>query len=82
MGRKDDYGHSNIDKYRKQLGKQEFKGRNKKNTLLAKNKAQSRISGGSLLQTLLLYSMAILVLLVGIYALFFFMLEAPTKKQS
>ncbi|XP_046842888.1 triple QxxK/R motif-containing protein-like [Xenia sp. Carnegie-2017] len=80
MGRKENsYGHTNIDKYRKQLGKQEFKGRSKKHTIAEKNRAQSRSTESSYLQTVLLYCMIILVSLLAIYALFYAMLQTKPK---
>ncbi|XP_066936074.1 triple QxxK/R motif-containing protein-like [Clytia hemisphaerica] len=62
---------TDIDKYRKQLGKQEFKGRNKKNTLAVKARAQAR-KQESPIKTGLYAILALVMLLAMVYILFYF----------
>ncbi|XP_032238841.1 triple QxxK/R motif-containing protein [Nematostella vectensis] len=72
MARKDVVGKSEIEGYRKSLGKQEFKGRSKKQTLAAKEKAQARKSGNPI-NIILLYILFLLAVLVAIYFIFYIM---------
>lgn len=70
MGRKDSEGRSDVEKFRKTIGKQEFKGRSKKKTLSIRDKAQSRKSSGTI-QIVLLYLFVILAVLVSLYFMFY-----------
>ena len=65
--------NSDTEKYRKQLGKQEFKGRNKKETLALKNRAQAKKQESSL-KSGVVALMAFVVLLTVIYLVLYYML--------
>lgn len=67
---------TDVDKYRKQLGKQEFKGRNKRNTLAVKNRAQLRNSESPLKEGVLAIG-ALVIVLSGVYLLFYFYTTKP-----
>ncbi|XP_057292129.1 triple QxxK/R motif-containing protein-like [Hydractinia symbiolongicarpus] len=71
MVRKDaNQSRSDVEKYRKQLGKQEFKGRNKKHTLAVKTRAQARKSESPLKTGLM--ALGIFTTLLAVVYLFFY----------
>nr|XP_004207714.1 triple QxxK/R motif-containing protein [Hydra vulgaris] len=72
MGRKEiNKSQTDIEKYRKQLGKQEFKGRNKRNVLSIKAKAEARRQESPLKTGIV--TLGILVgLLTAVYFFFYF----------
>lgn len=70
MGRKDTEGRSDVEKFRKTIGKQEFKGRSKKKTLSIRDKAQTRNHRGTI-QIVVLYLLVILAVLVSLYFVFY-----------
>ncbi|KAL9976310.1 hypothetical protein ACROYT_G013595 [Oculina patagonica] len=80
MGRKDTEGRSDVEKFRKNIGKQEFKGRSKKKTLSIRDKAQSKKSSGTI-QIVLLYLFVILAVLVSLYFVFY-TVYASNKAES
>ena len=65
--------NTDVEKYRKQLGKQEFKGRNKKETLALKERAQARKQESSLKNGVVAL-VIFLLLLAFIYLLLYYML--------
>lgn len=71
MGRREADGRSDVEKFRKNIGKQEFKGKNKKRTLSIRDKAQSRKSTGTTIKIVVLYLLVILAVLVSIYLAFY-----------
>ncbi|XP_065064798.1 triple QxxK/R motif-containing protein-like [Rhopilema esculentum] len=72
MGRRDaDHARSDVDKYRKQLGKHEFKGKSKRDTLAIRSKAQARKSESPLKDGLILLG-TLVILMLGIYTGFYF----------
>ncbi|XP_031555642.1 triple QxxK/R motif-containing protein-like [Actinia tenebrosa] len=74
MARKEVQGKSEIEKYRKNLGKHEFSGRSKRNTLKSREKAQARKSSHPL-QTAVLYLAFVLAVLLALYCLFFMLYD-------
>lgn len=80
MGRRDAEGRSDLEKFRSNLGKQEFKGRSKKSTLSIRSKAQSKKSTGTTVKVVVLYLFAILALLVSIYFVFYTVYANNKKK--
>ena len=65
--------NTDTEKYRKQLGKQEFRGRNKKETLAMKERAQARKQESSL-KSGVTALVAFVVLLTVIYLVLYYML--------
>lgn len=66
--------NTDTEKYRKQLGKQEFKGRNKKETLAIKERAQARKQKSSLKNGVIVLLIFSLVL-ASIYLFLYYMLQ-------
>lgn len=81
MGRREAEGRSDLEKFRKSIGKQEFKGRSKKKTLSIREKAQSKKSSGTTLKIVVLYLLAILALLVSLYFVFYFVYANNKETQ-
>ncbi|RDD43089.1 Triple QxxK/R motif-containing protein [Trichoplax sp. H2] len=70
MGRKDIANSTPIQQYRQKLGEQEFKGRNKRNTLATREKAQARRSSNGI-QALFAVVGGLFVLLLAVYFIFY-----------
>lgn len=82
MGRRDAEGRTDVEKFRKNIGKQEFKGRSKKKTLSIRDKAQSKRSTGKTVQVIVLYLLVILALLVSLYFLFYVIYSSNKGEQT
>ena len=81
MGRKDpSRAQTSVDQYRREMGRNEFRGRTKRDTIRIRNKAQSKRSNAGI-RDVVLYFIAIAALLAAVYMLFWYKYSALEKTR-
>jgi hypothetical protein len=81
MGKKDpSRAQTHVDQYRREMGRNEFRGRTKRDTLRIRSAAQGRKSTVRLLD-ILLYVIAIAAMLAVVYMLFWYKYSVQDETQ-